>query len=200
MNRLFYIRSLMLLCMIISVHVSTYSQTENQVVPGDLKQQTIVTEPATLMKGFLRAGILLNYRVADRYFSESGSKEYYTSSTWNSKAAYNVTLQYGLTDRLQIDVYTEYLNIKRESQSIDNVSVSGATTIVKTEQKGMGIGDSHLALNYQFIPEDRYKVSLTGKIHLTVPTGEKNPTDIISDNEYDLPVGDGTYALSAGPR
>ena len=79
--------------MIISVHVSTYSQTENQVVPGDLKQQTIVTEPATLMKGFLRAGILLNYRVADRYFSESGSKEYYTSSTWNSKAAYNVTLQ-----------------------------------------------------------------------------------------------------------
>ena len=85
------------------LHATSYSQTEKQIVPGDLKQQTIVTEPATLRKGFLRAGILLNYRVADKFFNDSGTKEYYTTSTWNSKAAYNVTLQYGLTDRLQLE-------------------------------------------------------------------------------------------------
>ncbi len=180
------------------LHAASYSQTEKQIVPGDLKQQTIVTEPATLRKGFLRAGIVLNYRVADKFFTETGSKEYYTSSTWNSKASYNVTLQYGLTDRLQLDLSAEYLNIRKESQSTDNVSLTGTSTVVSSEQKGLGLGDTHFSVNYQIIPESKYKVSMTGKIHLTIPTGEKNPTDIISENEYDLPVGDGTFAVSTG--
>lgn len=198
MNQQIKIRGWLIISLIIFLDAASYSQTEKQVVPGDLKQQTIVTEPATLRKGFLRAGILLNYRVADKFFNDSGTKEYYTTSTWNSKAAYNVTLQYGLTDRLQLDLSTEYLNIRRESQSTENVSLTSTSTIVSSEQKGLGLGDTHVSVSYQVIPESRNKVSMTGKVHLTIPTGEKNPTDIISENQYDLPVGDGTFALSTG--
>jgi hypothetical protein len=32
-------------------------------------------------------------------------------------------------------------------------------------------------------------------LKVTVPTGEKNPRNIESENQYDLPVGDGRYAL-----
>jgi len=198
MSQVFKIRILLVICLILLFHSASFSQTEKQIVPGDLKQQTIVTEPATLRKGFLRAGILLNYRVADRFFTESGAKEYYTSSTWNSKAAYNITVQYGLTDRLQLDLSAEYLNLRRESQSTDNVSLNSTSTVVTTEQKGLGLGDTHFSASYQVIPENNNKVSMTGKIRLTIPTGEKNPTDIINENEYDLPVGDGTFALLTG--
>jgi hypothetical protein len=174
-----------------------YCQTENQLVPVDLKQQTIVTEPVTLRKGFLRAGILLNYRVADKYFNDSGNKEYYVGSTWSSKSAYNLTLQYGLTDRFQIDISAEYLNIQKQSKSTELVAATNTTRIVVSEQKGLGLGDTHLAFNYQLLPETGYKISLTGGMKITLPTGKKNPTNIISVNQYDLPVGDGAYALAA---
>jgi len=198
MNHQSKIRALLIILLLVIVQSTSYAQTEKQIVPADLKQQTLVTEPATLRKGFLRAGVLLNYRVADRFFNETGAKEYYISSTWNSKASYNLTLQYGLTDRLQLDLSAEYLNIRKESQSTDNVSLTTTSTEISSEQKGLGLGDTHFSVNYQIIPETRYKVSMTGKLQLTIPTGEKNPTDVISVNEYDLPVGDGTFALSTG--
>ncbi len=188
-------KKLTIICLIIIFAAPAYCQTEKQLVPADLKQQTIVTEPVTLRKGFFRAGILMNYRVVDKYFTDSGKKEYYVTSTWGSKAAYNLTLQYGLSDRFQIDLITEYMNARQESQNNEVVTGTNTTKVSVAKQKGLGIGDSHVSLKYQFLPETRYKVSFTGGLNLTVPTGEKNPKNIKSENQYDLPVGDGTYAL-----
>ena len=185
-----------ILILLVANSGKTLCQTEKQLLPADLKQQTIVTEPVTLRKGFLRAGLLLNYRVADKYFTGRGIKEYYLTSTWGSQAAYNLTIQYGISDRLQVDIITEYMNTQQESQTTETVAATNTTTTVVTEQKGLGFGDTHLAINYQLVPETKFKASLTGRIHLTIPTGEKNPTDIRSANKYDLPVGDGTYAIS----
>lgn len=175
--------------------ITGFGQTEKLLVPSDLKQQTVVTEPVTLRKGFFRAGLLLNYRVADRYFSDSGTKEYYRISTWGSKSSYGITLQYGITDRLQLEVISEYLNTLQETQ---NTEVNAATNTSKTtvdKQKGIGLGDSHIDLKYQVIPEIERKFSLSARLKLTLPTGKKNPGNIKSENQYDLPVGDGTYAL-----
>lgn len=174
---------------------AVYSQSEKQLVPSDLKQQTVVTETVTLRKGFLRVGTLLNYRVVDKYFTDTGKKEYYVTSTWGSKSAYNLTLQYGLSDRFQIDLITEYMNMRQESQSTEIVAATNSTKITVARQKGLGIGDSHVSLKYQLLPEAKYKLSLTGALNVTVPTGEKNPKNILSANQYDLPVGDGTYSI-----
>jgi hypothetical protein len=169
-------------------------------MPSDLKQQTIVTEPVTLRKGFLRIGSLVNYRVADRFFNSSGLREYYVSSTWTTKSAYNLTFQYGITDRLQVDLITVYMNNRQKSQSTEIVAVEGINTsqVTTTKQKGLGFGDSHLEMRYQILPESDYKVSLTGILDVTFPTGRKNPTNIRSANQYDLPVGNGTYAMDIG--
>lgn len=172
-----------------------FSQTEKLIVPSDLKQQTIVTEPVTLKKGFFRAGVLLNYRVADRYFTDSGDKEYYRTSSWGSKAAYGITLQYGITDRLQTELISEYLNSLQETQNTELDAVTNVSKVTVSKQKGIGLGDSHFSLKYQIIPELEKKFSLTGRLKITVPTGNKNPKNIKSENQYDLPVGDGTYAL-----
>jgi hypothetical protein len=173
-----------------------YSQTEKLLVPSDLKQQTIVTEPVTLRKGFFRAGLLLDYRVADRFLNDSWKKEYYSSNSWGSKSAYGITIQYGITDRLQIDLISEYMNKLQETQTTEINAVTNASVTSVSKQKGLGLGDSHLALKYQIIPEIERKFSLSGRLRITVPTGEKNPSNIKSENQYDLPVGDGTFSTS----
>jgi hypothetical protein len=173
-----------------------YSQTEKQLVPSDLKQQTIVTEPVTLRKGFFRIGTLANYRVADKYFNNEGTREYYLSSIWGTKSVYNLTLQYGITDRLEAEIVTEYMYNRLKSQSVEITPGTNSTTNVTNKQVGFGFGDTHFNLKYQFFPEAKYRISLTGILNATFPTGEKNPSDVKSATQYDLPVGDGTYAVS----
>jgi hypothetical protein len=171
-------------------------QTEKLIVPSDLKQQTIVTEPLTLQKGFFRAGTLINYRIADRLFNNSGQREYYRNTSWGSKATYGLIVQYGISDRLQIDIISEYLNNKQEIRRED-VNTSTNTTVITTDkQAGLGFGDSHIALKYQLLTEKGGRTGLAARLKVTIPTGEKNPKNIKSENQYDLPVGDGTYALS----
>jgi hypothetical protein len=170
-------------------------QTEKLIVPSDMKQQTIVTEPVTLNKGYLRAGVILDYRVADRFFNSTGEKEYYNTSSWGSQSAYGITLQYGISDRLEIDLLTEYINNLQQTQSMKVESITNTSETTSIKQKGIGLGDSHLEIRYQVIREKESRFSLTGRLMLTIPTGEKNPRNIKSENQYDLPVGDGTYAL-----
>jgi hypothetical protein len=170
-------------------------QTEKQLVPADIKLQTIVTEPVTLSKGFLRIGVIANYRVADRYFTDERKKDYFNYNIWGSKSAFNLNLQYGLNDRMELGIVTEYMYNKLESQSIQ--VNAGTSTTVQTRQNGIGFGDTRLDLKYQLIPEKKHKVSLTSFLSAMIPTGEKNPKNIKSAEQYDLPVGTGNYSASA---
>jgi hypothetical protein len=172
------------------------AQTEKQLVPSDLKQQTIVTEPVTLSKGFLRIGAVANYRVADRQFNDDCEKEYFPYNVWNSKSAFNISIQYGMNDRMEIGIVTEYMYNKLNSQS-NNVD-GGVSSSIQTKLKGIGFGDTRLDLKYQVLPEKKYKVSLTSYLNAMIPTGQKNPRNIKSAGEYDLPVGTGNYSASGG--
>ncbi|MGQ9620291.1 MAG: transporter [Bacteroidales bacterium] len=175
-----------------------YAQVEKQLTPSEIKQQTIVTEPVTLKKGFFRAGSLMNYRVADKYFTDDGIKEYYLSNIWGSNASYNITFQYGISDRFELEIVTEYMNSRQESQKTEYVALTNTTREILLKKKGTGIGDSYARFRYQLLPESKYRISLTGIAWLAVPTGKKNPTDIVSSEQYDLPVGNGTYAVTGG--
>jgi hypothetical protein len=188
-------KKIIIIYLFLTLTSAGFCQTEKLLVPSDLKQQTIVTEPVTLRKGFFRAGLLINYQVADRLFNDSGTKEYYPSSSSGSKSAYGITLQYGITDRLEVNLISEYLNTLQEDQNTKIDVVTSKTTTTVAKQKGLGLGDSHITLRYQIIPEAEKKLSLTGRLKVTIPTGEKNPRNIKSENQYDLPVGNGTYAI-----
>jgi hypothetical protein len=83
-------------------------------------------------------------------------------------------------------------------QETSNTEISDETNesvTTVTKQKGIGLGDSHVSLKYQLIPEKEKKFSLTGRLKVILPTGRKNPQNIKSESQYDLPVGNGTYAL-----
>jgi hypothetical protein len=184
-----------LTCLLLLYAPLLWGQTEKLIVPSDMKQQTVITEPVTLLKGYLRAGTVLDYRVADRFYNSEGSKEYYNTSSWGSQSAYGIAFQYGISDRMEVALITEYMNNLQQAQSLQIESKTNTSETISIKQKGIGLGDSHLELRYQVIKEKEKRFSLTGRLMLTIPTGEKNPRNIKSETQYDLPVGDGAYAL-----
>ena len=175
-----------------------YSQTEKQLVPSDLKQLTIVTEPSTLYKGFFRAGMDMSFGVVDKYFTNDSKKEYFLNSAWATNSSYYLILQYGITDRFQIEAAAPYISDLHQSQNKLFVPMIDTAAEYSYTLNGRGIGDCYLTLNYQILTERTNKSSLTGSIDLTFPTGEKNPTNIEGPTSYDPPVGNGYFASTLG--
>ncbi len=179
--------------MLISYNAS--SQVETQLLPSDLKQQTIVTESVTLRKGFFRAGLAVSYSVIDKYFDDSKQKRYISGSSWGSTSFYLFIFQYGITNRLMIDAS---IPIENSRQVYNNKVVFPENNFdipFIADLKGTGIGDSYLTLKYQIIPEEKNNISLTGSLDLTFPTGEKNPTEVNSNSDFNLPTGNGYFEI-----
>jgi len=177
-----------------------YGQTEKQLVPSDLKQLTVVTEPSTLYKGFFRAGTALSYAVVDKYFTNDRNKEYFLNSAWATNSGFNFIFQYGITDRFQVEAAFPLASNIRQSESRLYVPSADTTVEYSFTLKSKGIGDCYLTLKYQILNEKASNTSLIGSIDVTIPTGEKNPTDIKGETDYDPPLGNGCFATTAGLR
>jgi hypothetical protein len=186
-------KKIILIYLLVLLSSITFGQTEKQLVPADLKQQTIVTEPATLQKGFFRTGLIFSYGAADKYFYSSTKKDYLPLSSWASNSGGQLSFEYGLTDRLMVDLNLAYsktvqgMNYKVIWPELDT------NVVYNAHNKGSGIGDSYFTVKYQIIPEKENKTSLTASLDITVPTGEKNPTNVISATQFDLPTGNGYF-------
>lgn len=171
-----------------------FGQTEKQLVPSDLKQRTIVTEPATLNKGFFRTGMTFSYSVIDKIYNSERKKVYLPYNIWGSGSWYSLFLEYGFTDRLMVSFSLPYTNTLQVSRSRIVWPEYDTNVVYSTSVRGRGIGDCFLEILYQLVPEKENKTSLTGSFILTAPTGEKNPTNIKSFTQYDLPTGDGYFS------
>jgi hypothetical protein len=175
-----------------------FCQVEKQLLPSDLKQQTIVTEPATLRKGYFRTGIALSYGVVDKYYNDSAEKVYFLESAWSSSYSYLFIFQYGITDRFMVDLSTQISRSRMQNNSQLIWPENNVNTSYSFNLEGKGIGDSYLLLKYQIIPEKENKISLTGALDVTFPTGKKNPTNVESATMYDLPTGNGYFVTGIG--
>ncbi len=168
-------------------------QTEKQLVPSDLKQLTVVTEPSTLYKGFFRTGIDMSYGVIDKYFNTEGKRVFIPSNAWGSSSSISPSLQYGITNRLQVIIAIPYVNDLQQGQYVLYAPSADTTVDGSFSVKGKGIGDLNTALKYQIRSEGSSKSSLTARVYLTIPTGEKNPTDINGAMNYKPPTGNGCF-------
>jgi len=171
-------------------------QVEQMIIPSDLKQQTIITEPATLRKGFFRIGIVNSWGAVDRIFDESGKRSYLMGSNgWGTSWSCELDLQYGITDRIQV---TAQLPYKRDKiyYAAELIAPGYDSSLVQYyKTTGNGLGDISLAASYQIIQENERRPSLVTKLFVTLPTGRKNPTNIENSREYDMPTGYGETTL-----
>lgn len=171
------------------------AQTENILVPTDLKQQTIVTEPATLRKGFLRTGIVTSYSYADKIFDADKKKNYLFESAWVDTWNFTFLAMYGITDRLMVEAWIPYMS---ENWNYSQLHYSPATDEIIDNSwalEARGLSDVSILASYQLLTEEGGRPSLLTALSLTIPTGEKNPTNIESASEYDLPTGYGAFAV-----
>jgi hypothetical protein len=127
-------------------------QFEKILNPADLKQQTVITEPLSLNKGFLRVGLFYSYSCLDKYFDTSGEKNYFPESTWGSASGSSFWVQYGITDRIMVETGISYSSDLKNYHS--KLFAPGLDTMVirNSSVRGKGLGDITLSGTYQIIP------------------------------------------------
>lgn len=169
-----------------------FSQGEVQLLPTELKKQTVITQPVTLYKGFLRAGLAYSYGFIDKIFDEDGNRVSLSNSFGDSWTAL-ATFQYGVTDRLQVGLDVPYIDQTVTLSIIQEAPGFDIFEEVRFEQSGNGIGDISLSGIYQIITETETRPAFTGAVVLTLPSGEKNVKPINGD-QAELPVGSGRFS------
>jgi len=169
-------------------------QTEQQVLPSELKEQTVITEPATLRKGFFRASFFGFYTFIDQAFDENGEKVYILSrNLWAKSWYYQMALEYGITDRLQVLLWPEFVN--KQFFYTTEYRLGGNTETVYWDLSAIGFGDLGIGVDYQILTETETRPSLVAKTIFTLPTGQKNPTKIKSWTDFKLPTGSGEFVI-----
>jgi len=181
-----------------NILVNIFGQVEQMIIPSDLKQQTIVTEPATLRKGFIRIGVSSGWGAIDRVFNDSGKRSYLMGSYgsgWATTWSHELDLQYGITDRIQVTSQIPYKREKFYISSEIKVPAYEKDSVIYYKANGNGLGDISLSASYQILKENTRIPSLVAKLFLTIPTGRKNPTNIINNKKFDRPTGYGETDL-----
>jgi hypothetical protein len=174
-----------------------FAQEEDQILVTELKQSTIVTEPATLHKGFFRTGLAYSYSIGDKVFNSSGKKEFIPENTWVKSVGYSLLVQYGITNRLEFYVQIPYSTRAMYWSSLQSIPALQQTDETLFDIKGKGIGEIYTGASFQIIEGSKTKASLTAGIFGTIPVGEKNPTNIQDDWTFDLPMNFGEASLEA---
>jgi hypothetical protein len=172
-----------------------YGQTEKLLNPADLKQQTVITEPLTLRKGYWRIGVAYTYGAIDKIFDNSTKKVYATESSWGSSSSFQLWTIYGITDRLSVELDLNFEDYLLNLHHVYYVPEIDTMVVSNTSVKGRGFGDLYASIAYQIIPSEGHKFSLKASANITIPTGRKNPKNVVSASEFDYPTGTGEFAI-----
>jgi len=165
------------------------AQEEQVINPTELKQLTVVSEPATLYKGFFRAGASVYFSSLGQLFDKDGKRIRLESSfarSWDISP----TINYGITDRLQSSLSLPYIN------RVTYVSVRSEVPedfIYETgtfKGTGSGIGDVTLRFDYQILKPKYNSRFFVATVEADFPTGKSEP-----ESDTDQPVGNGYYSM-----
>ncbi len=172
------------------------AQVEDQMLPAEIKQMTAVTEPATLYKGFFRAGLIYSHFTAKKIFDPDSKRLFLEGNALAHTRSLNLSLSYGITKRIQVSLLVPYVMDLMQQSSVFEDPLMGTKEVYTWDQKGNGLGDVSLGVYGQIIREKETLPSLTARLTYTHPTGRKDPVNVEDLFNYDLPTGQGEPILS----
>ena len=172
-----------------------FAQEEDQILVNELKQSTIITQPATLHKGFFRVGGAYTYSVGDKIFTNAGNKEFVPENTWVKAVNYTILLQYGITDRIEFYAQLPYSARAMFYSSVMSIPLLKTKETTLFDIHGKGFGDLITGFYFQLLEGSKTKPSIVAGLFAELPIGEKNPTNIKDDFSFDLPMSSGEPAL-----
>jgi hypothetical protein len=169
------------------------AQVGRIVLPGEAKHQTIVTEPLTMRKGFLRAGLVYSSNYSDKQFDGNGKRTGFGNMISNHTGFFSIHSYYGLTDKFEL-----YINIPYENTSLYTTvefHYENNIQVHKWSQHCKGFGDMSAGLSYRLNDQNGSAPSILLGVIANLPTGKKNPSNIIDENNYDRPTGEGDHGF-----
>jgi len=191
-------KNLVLFIFCILIPYASRGQGEDQLLPSELKQLTVITEPVTLPKGFFRLSIHGYQSSHKRYFDDSGKKTLVEGDMMSRSRGTGLLFSYGITDRIQVNSTVPYrLSLIQSIYTINDPQTSRNYTQIH-EEKSFGISDIDIGILGQVRQESEIWPSITAGILLELPTGRKEPSNIREDSLYllfDGTTGDGEVAL-----
>jgi hypothetical protein len=192
-----YIKRLLFTGAVIGMCItSIYCQTEKYLLPAEIKEQTIITEPATLQKGFFRTSIVLSHGFEDKIFDETSKKINLFGSASEQTRSITLAAQYGITDRLQLNLLVPYISNQLRASGIEERPGEGTMVLKQWKQDAKGLGDVELGVYYQVLTEKPDRPSITLRTTFRFNTGKKNPTNVIDEKNFDAPAGTGEPLLA----
>jgi hypothetical protein len=171
-----------------------YSQGEEQFLPSDQKQLTVVTEPATLYKGFFKTSINYNYSSVKNLFNNEAQKEIIPGASAARSSSLNFIAQYGITDRIELSLWIPYMMNKTDHVFLLD-DPTAAESYYTGRVEGFGLGDISMGIRAQVLKEQDRIPSLTLGSYLELPTGRKNPSNETGYMEFDEATGSGEFSL-----
>ena len=184
-------RKILFILLLILIHFYSRAQVEVQLEPTDLKQQTIVTEPLTLYKGFFQAGLDGSYVAIDKHFTDQSKKVAFESNGWDRTWFVESSFRYGITDKLQVGIDIPFNSDLIFTSFRAEYPGANIDSVFAGKQSGNGIGDMAISAAYQLFSSESSGSSLALFAYFDAPTGRKNPTNIIDSYNYTLPTGSG---------
>ena len=177
------------------------AQNEDQFLPSEIKQLTVITEPATLKKGFFKISMEGFYASLKRIFNDDKTKELIPGAAISRASWVGLSSSFGITDRLEAGLYIPYMLNKHEVILMVNDPVTSTYYQSAADIKGFGLGDLSLELDAQLIKENDHHPSVSLRTTLSLPTGRKNPTNIKNDwLEFDEATGSGELSLDVSTQ
>jgi len=186
-----------ILTFLLLISIGVFAQNEDQFLPSELKQLTAVTEPATLRQGFFRIGTAWMHTGFKTIYDEQAKKVFTPGSTIARAQSFDFSVQYGITDRIQLNLGIPYQMDKVESSIRYDDPFFRSDMQVDFAEYGKGFGDFSAGLYTQIIKESDYMPALTVRITAEAPTGRKNPGNYSSDSLiFDSATGSGEFSLA----
>ena len=110
---------------------------------------------------------------------------------WLTNWSHELNFSYGITDRFQFSSQIPYNRETRYFASEIILPGYDTSQIQYSSLKGNGLGNISISICYQILKEELRKPSLMAKLFILIPTGRKNPANIVNNQKYDLPPGNG---------
>src|ERR1035437_7587464 len=151
-----------------------YSQEEDKFLVSEIKQSTVITQPATLNKGFFLLGSVFTYTADDKVFYGNGKKDYEPGNGWGIYSTEYLEFHFGLTNRIELAFFLPYVYKSISYSVISEFPISDTAITTKYKSKGKGVGDIEFGIYYQLIKGSKTKPSLVSKLSVIFPTGEKS--------------------------
>lgn len=176
-------------------------QVAEGLTPLQRKQLTVLSEPATLYKGFFRIGYELKYsrpgRTFDRYGTKRPPEEFNFAGNYVNQL---LSLTVGLSDRIQVSVALPYAN--ESIKGLVKINQTGNQLLpYRVYVRTKGIKDLQTEIRVQVLKETKTIPSVVAGFGAWLPTGSnvRTITNKVSTGEYryeDITGGVGTSMIA----